>query len=89
MNEIEQTLKNTDNELRDKGGIKMTIDSINLKNNKSIICPHCKTKHYVDSDYYGNQDEELDFKCENCRKDFIYMTDYGVTFSTRIKVELK
>ncbi len=50
--------------------------------NKDIVCPYCGRKHEANSENYADQDEEVERECYACQKEFVYITDYDITFCT-------
>lgn len=62
---------------------KVEHDDIKTSYNPKAVCPYCGYENeMMDSELYGEQDEELELDCGNCSKTFIYTTNYEVTFST-------
>lgn len=59
-------------------------DEINCDYTKEIVCPYCGHEHESDGDAYGPQDDDLNLMCRECEKEFIYHTDYDITFCSRI-----
>lgn len=49
---------------------------------EQVICPYCGYEH-DGADLASGQDEDIEIKCSECEKKFIYFTHYDVSFCSR------
>lgn len=49
---------------------------------KELICPYCNYEYSDSWEYQDAQDKDVQTQCPECEKNFIYSTDYDITFSS-------
>lgn len=57
-------------------------DNIQCYGNSEAVCPYCGCKNYVETESYGDQDDETVEECGSCGKYYVHTIDYSITFSS-------
>jgi len=62
----------------------MTHDECDYTYQRNITCPYCLHEREASGEDHGGLDDDMKEECSECGKNFIYTTDYDVTFCSRL-----